>query len=50
MLLNILALVCFLVAAVLAYIGPHDGRRTYWGVLVAAGLALWKLNDLGILH
>lgn len=44
--LLILALVCFLVAAIAGHAGPADGRPAGWARtnFVALGLALWVLT------
>lgn len=48
--LQILALVAFLCAAVLAGVAHRFEGRAYWAVLVALGLALWLLSDTSLVH
>jgi hypothetical protein len=52
--LQVLAIVCFLCACVLAYAdGRHIERRDHgglWAVLVSLGLALWLLSETRVLR
>jgi len=49
--LQVLALVCFLCAAVLAYAGDRYERYRggWWAILIALGLAFWLLSETKVL-
>jgi hypothetical protein len=52
--IQFLALICFVVAAILAAIGARTTTRSgwtdWWAVLVALGLALWLLSETKVIH